>query len=183
MLTLDENAVNINIVIRSVAREVGKELVETFETAIQNFYSDYKPVRYRRTGSLPKAMRGLYGDKKYVKQIERYCYGVGILIDSSFIPGEPYEKDPMHGWPIEKDEIFERAYVEGIHGFHRGEIFALNRVRGNTKGNWIKLKAPKKSKPPISYVRKKARKIISKKYLAPKLKNALENAGNLLELK
>ena len=38
---------------------------------------------------------------------------VGILVSGNFISGDPYGYN--------KNEVFERAYAEGIHGFKRGE--------------------------------------------------------------
>lgn len=132
--------------VKHAAEIIGGEIHEAFDTAIEHFYADYDPVRYRRTYSLPKAYFGVGGKDTFYRQKSQMCYYAGMDIGSEYIPGEPYEKNPQHGWYMSKYIVFTRAFEEGKHGFVKSEVNLINQTR--TKWDYWRPKTiPTKSKP------------------------------------
>lgn len=153
----------LNIGCRNAAIIVGNEIQEMYRSTIAQFYSDYHPVRYDRTGSLYKASFGVGGRETYYKQIAQMYYRAGITVGSENIPGEPYEKNPPHGWYMSKWLVFDRAYESGIHGFNRSDLQLFNKYKN--KGERVYFKTiPKTSPKPSVEMKKKFKKVTKRSY-------------------
>ena len=127
---------------------VSEQIEMAFEQSLDAFYEhkafwnkNYReytstPRRYKRGYHLYYASNRFNGLLKTAEQIEYdqnnpslggrrrspYSFGynkldrspiAGIWVSGKYIPGNPYGYN--------KNDIFERAYAEGIHGFKRGE--------------------------------------------------------------
>ena len=149
----------INIGVRHAAIQVGNQINQIYSTAIDNFYSDYSPVLYQRTRSLKAATFGVGGRSTYYKQLAQMEYEAGINVGSEYIPGEPYEKDPPHGWNLSKWIIFDRAYNEGIHGFSAYDLKLYNKNRKKNEGRLYYKTVPPKSSPPAKEVQREYKKL------------------------
>lgn len=106
-----------NAALVKTAERLGKEVGEDFKTAIKNFYSDYTPRSYKRTRSLYKLAKGAGGREKYYRTVGNNECVFGVLVDPSYIPGNPYKKDPPHGWDFGPQDAFDYPYLKGVHGF------------------------------------------------------------------
>ena len=135
-------------VLENTYRTVTEQIENAFEQSLDAFYEhkafwsktfkEYTstPRRYKRGYHLYYASNRFNALLKTAEEIEydsnnlamggrrKSAYGfgyskedhspiAGIIVSGKFIPGNPYGYD--------KNEIFERAYAEGIHGFKRGE--------------------------------------------------------------
>lgn len=136
-------------VLKETYRTVTEQIETAFEQSLDAFYEhkafwskNYReytstPRRYKRGYHLYYASNRFNGLLKTTEQIEYdqnnlalggrrgspYSFGrtrddehlpvAGIYVSGKYIPGNPYGYN--------KNEIFERAYAEGIHGFKRGE--------------------------------------------------------------
>lgn len=107
-----------NGVLQEVAMEMQVRIETMYEIAIMDFYNEYIPISYIRTGAT------FYGSNKYspsgptgnsffsnlAKRQDEYL--AGILVSSDFITsnwgGNPYRADT--------DWVFNRTFVKGIHG-------------------------------------------------------------------
>lgn len=104
--------------VKELAEEVLFQIEAEYESNIDRFYNDYNPLYYDRTYSTYSGSSGgysLYSPENFKSIGDGYM--VGINIDSSNIPGSPYRAD--------KDWVFKRTYLKGIHG-----INVENIVRG-----------------------------------------------------
>ena len=102
--------------IKDTAIDLNYKLAEAYNLSIDAFYADYEPRYYDRTASLYKGSNltnhGLisgFNKKNIQNPIEhKNSYIAEIQISPKFIPGNPYRAD--------KDWVFERSFVDGIHG-------------------------------------------------------------------
>lgn len=135
-------------VLKNTYITVTEQIETSFEQSLDAFYEhkafwnkNYKeftstPRRYKRGYNLYYASNRFSGLLRTAEEIEhdkanvalgggrRKLFGfghdkndnspvAGIWVSGNYIPGNPYGYN--------KNEIFERAYAEGIHGFKRGE--------------------------------------------------------------
>lgn len=103
-----------------LAREVLFETQSIYESVIEQFYNDYDPLYYNRTGSSWYGSSGsdtLFSPQNLYQQGDSWVSS--IIVDPSNIPGNPYRAD--------KDWVFERTFKKGIHGFsykkNKGKTF------------------------------------------------------------
>ena len=117
---------------------------------------------------------GIGGRNTFYKQLSQKKYIAGGTIGSENIPGEPYEKNPPHGWYMSKWLVFDRSYNEGIHGFSAYDIKLYNKGRGKDEGRIGFKTIPKKSSPPVKEVNKKYKNIkkIGNEILRQEINNA-----------
>lgn len=115
----------INIMLDQAAEYMKEEFGYLYANVIVGFYKNYDPVRYHRTFSTFAAgLEGRYNnpnsyvlDPKPRVDIKRINGGEGREIKMHISPeymGDPYRAPT--------DWVFDRTYVEGIHGFARSDI-------------------------------------------------------------
>lgn len=96
-----------NAAVKDMAGQMTYTIESAYQGAIQAFYDDYYPKWYQRTYSTFEASdraNDMFGYNQMGNIFES-----GIHVDPSFISGNPYRADK--GW------VFERTFVQGIHGF------------------------------------------------------------------
>lgn len=166
-----EISTNINNAVQSAAIQLGHEIREAYKSSVAEFYSNWSPSSYNRTESLYDAVMGVdgtvgsfYKRGRFAKQIGRInttqvrfsgratahqqsVYMAGIYVSELFMPGDPYQKNPLHGQPFSKNDIFDRAFERGIHGFHQGEVAMHNKKLGKKDKRWHPGTIPRNSKP------------------------------------
>ena len=115
----------INSMLDHAAEYMKEEFAYLYANVIVGFYENYDPIRYRRTFSTFAA--GLEG--RYNKP-EDYVYNPKPRVDIKPINGGEGREIKMHISPdymgdpcrAATDWVFDRTYVEGIHGFARSDI-------------------------------------------------------------
>ena len=106
-----------NEAVQEFTHEVLWTIENMYETAIEAFYNDYTPLYYQRTGSTWYGSSGaetLFSSQN-IKRVGENIWDVGIEVDPSFIPGEPYRANT--------DWVFARTFNKGIHGIYRGKVW------------------------------------------------------------
>lgn len=98
--------------------QVAKDIKHMYNSAIKDFYADYRPRSYNRTFSAFIA-DNLRGTDDYSKIIEQHDDGftVAFSVGDGFISGNPYR--------AKKDWVFNRTFVEGIHGWTPDEVMNI----------------------------------------------------------
>ena len=112
-----------NKAVKEFAQEIAHEIERAYESVIDMFYEDYDPLYYRRTYSTYLASTGynhLYEPWNF--QHIGDSYFVGINVDGSNIPGNPYR--------AYKHWVFDRTFYKGIHGINRNDLIKMNKKRG-----------------------------------------------------
>jgi len=127
-----------NGVLQEVAMEMQVRIETMYEIAIWDFYNEYIPISYIRTGAT------FYGSNKYspsgpmgksffsnlAKRKDEYL--AGILVSSDFITsnwgGNPYRADT--------DWVFKRTFVKGIHGNTSSERRKWGYLFKRNEHNW-----------------------------------------------
>ena len=153
---------NVNAAVRRVAVVIGNEIHEAYNTAINNFYSDYSPRIYDRTGALKdQGAKGVGGRDKNYKQLFKGCYEAGITVGPENYEGNPYEKPYPHGLEMNPSIVFPMAFERGIHGFTKVTVSRYNKDKSKGNGYWFvrKKSRPKKSSSPKKEVRAKFEEI------------------------
>ena len=89
-------------VAKFAAIRVRNELVLTMMSAIENFYADYTPKRYKRQGNLWNTFTG-----RYVNSHNKTYYG-GIVLDPSLMENGIYNATP--------ETVYNATLVYGFHG-------------------------------------------------------------------
>lgn len=128
----------------SAAKELGKEVIECYKTAIDNFYGSYSPRVYLRTNTLKnKTTIGVGGRYTYFRKVT-YGHGdlhywMGFTVGSENIPGNPYLRPNSKKGYATKDWVFNNAFEKGIHGFNQYSIKKYNKNRNiyDKEGNLI----------------------------------------------
>ena len=105
----------ITKILNACAEKMANDCREQYEKIIDNFYADYRPHSYNRTL-----------ETKYAHNLYRNNYkSITTFIDSNtvqiiFSPGSEYiEGNPYRA---NKDWVYERTYIEGIHGWTPEEV-------------------------------------------------------------
>lgn len=117
----DENKIKqqiIDIVVNKVTPIVFDDMTQQYNKVISEFYDDYSPTVYDRTGSLFKASNSYSSN---MMQTLKNCvtttpngFEVKLVIDPENIPGEPYSS--IYGGVANKSEVFENSFIYGSHG-------------------------------------------------------------------
>jgi hypothetical protein len=101
-----------NMALKEFAGEMTSLIEASYESVIQQFYDDYEPRWYKRTGYT------YYGsdrfDDPFHTSIITGGFESGIHVGPEFYPDDPYRAS--------KDWVFPRTFKEGIHGFFKGEF-------------------------------------------------------------
>ncbi len=125
--------IDIGAIIREVdeaigkaAKEAGDEIQAAFNESVDNFYDSYHPSSYNRTLSTYRGSSAARNHRTH-RKLGSMRHECGITVDSSYIGGNPYTKNPKHGWDPSVDFIFDRTFFQGIHGFNRGTIQKRNK--------------------------------------------------------
>ena len=100
--------------------QLNEVLEYMYENAIEAFYESMTPKYYNRTGST------FYGSDLYDNEnkisnpvIIGNEYIAQVTVSPSNIPGQPYYKGNQNR--PDKNWVFERTYIEGIHGITPAE--------------------------------------------------------------
>lgn len=88
-------------IVKEVANEINEELVSKARGVLSDFYADYSPKYYKRTGGV----FGLYTDNTF-KKTGKLSYRVGVKFSSGALGGH---KDPA-------DYLFHGIFDMGLHG-------------------------------------------------------------------
>jgi len=104
-------------ILREMTYNIMFEIESAYERIVDKFYSDYSTKYYNRTFSIYNASN-VYDD--YSRGITKTSngYQIGIRVSSDNISGNPYSRD--------KEWIFSRAFVEGVHGFSKDDDSSKN---------------------------------------------------------
>lgn len=111
------------IAARKTAKKVTADIQKMYKETVTEFYDHYDPSSYKRTFSTYEGSDG-YGKENFDPIEVGDDYLAGIEVSPSNIEGDPYEAD--------KDYVFERTFVKGIHGFTPEEAEQYNSVKGIT---------------------------------------------------
>lgn len=181
IIELKNIEINLNTAVQHAAKEIGEEIQDIYETAITKFYGSYSPRMYKRTYSLYEGAKGVGGYGVFQKRISKYNYDCGITVDPSNYSSDPYVKDPPHGLEMTVENVFERSFAKGIHGFTSKERSKMNADK--RKGDYGYLKqAPKKlSPPPLNNMNLKFKQIDNFNYVFGKLEAAIDSLGGLID--
>lgn len=98
--------------LKEFAEEMTSLIEASYESVIQEFYDDYEPRYYRRTGYTYRGS-DRYDDPVFASPIEG-GYESGIHVGPEYYPDDPYR--------AKKEWVFPRTFAEGIHGFFRSEL-------------------------------------------------------------
>ena len=118
--------------IKNTARDFMLDFKRYYNEAIDAFYNDYEPLKYKRT-YMTYAASSL--NKGYINPAtEGESFLAEITVSPENIPGEPYMNrvtpfGGITGEESKKEIIFPRTFVKGIHGINRNDN--LTRVRRN----------------------------------------------------
>lgn len=139
-----------NGVLQEVAMEMQVRIETMYEIAIMDFYEQYEPISYIRTGAT------YYGSNKYSPSgpmgksffsnlaKRRNEYFAGIKVSSDYITsnwgGNPYRADT--------DWVFERTFVKGIHGNTSSERRKWGYLFKENGKNWKGYNLPSNGKTP-----------------------------------
>ena len=119
---------------QELAEEVLWEIENAYENAIDMFYADYDPLWYYRTYSSYYGSSGsqdLFSSENY--NFANDIYNVGINVDSSYIPGEPYKAHRRKNG-ADKDWVFRRTFLQGIHGINARQMFGKKKDKEYRRG-------------------------------------------------
>ena len=111
----------MKVAARKAAKKVTADIQKMYKETVTEFYNHYNPSFYDRTFSTYEGSDG-YGKESFDPTEVGDDYLAGIEVSPSNIEGEPYEAD--------KDYVFERTFVKGIHGFTPEEAESYNHVKG-----------------------------------------------------
>ena len=108
----------VDNVVHEMTYDIFFEIESAYERIVDKFYDDYAPKYYNRTFSIYKASN-VYdsfsiGVNHKGKTGSIDGYEIGIHVSSDNIIGNPYSEN--------KETVFNRTFVHGIHGFARNEI-------------------------------------------------------------
>ena len=152
MQAVEEVKKKVDIASGKAAKVLGKEVHETFMSAIRYFYSSYNSVQ--RGYNMFDFDSGVSAKKTYSKKLGECTYICGIHVDPSFMKGNPYAK--KHGWDfLDPGIVFNLSYLGGVHGFDESMVdmhnaFVEHRTKYNKAGTstWSPKKVPGKTQPP-----------------------------------
>lgn len=120
--SLDKLKNIFNDSVQELAEETLFEIEQTYESAIDMFYSDYDPLYYNRTYSTYEASSGydyLFSSENLKKNGD--IFDVGINIGKENLDGNPYNAK-------DADWVINRT-LKGIHGLNAGSAFGKSRSR------------------------------------------------------
>ena len=105
------------LVTNIAAPKIFQDIENHYEEVIKNFYSDYKPKVYERTGNLYLASSGWYGmGNKNLKKFKN-GFSVGITVSGGFIKENASDHYfSLYDGQADTELIFKNAFVGGRHG-------------------------------------------------------------------
>lgn len=109
-----------NKILSEMTYDIAYEIESAYERIIDGFYKDYTPLYYERTYSTYLGSN-VYNDISKGIQKTSSGYKIGISVSSDYIEGDPYLAD--------KDYVFHRSFVEGIHGFTENDPWGKINMR------------------------------------------------------
>ena len=102
-------------------KEATKILADGYKDAVRDFYKSYSPSSYDRTFSTFEATDSYGSSLPKVTYIGNNTFEGGIVVDPSFIPGDPYKahrfRNFMSTAKFSKEIIFSATYFMGSHGW------------------------------------------------------------------
>ena len=111
---------NFKKALKDTTIQLNEVLEYMYENAIEAFYDSMTPKYYSRTGAT------FYGSNLYNNETRIYNpvinnneYIAEVTVSPNNIPGQPYAKGRKNR--PDKDWVFERTYIEGIHGITPSE--------------------------------------------------------------
>ena len=116
----------IKKILNACAEQMANDCKTQYYKVISEFYADYKPHLYDRTLSTRWA-HNMYNKtyKDITTMIDDTTVQIVFSPGSEYIKGKPYRADT--------DWVFERTYIEGIHGWTPDEV---NTIPNNFLGGY-----------------------------------------------